>query len=620
MLASFQKLSFFLKKRKFTYIISLSALIIVNIIGVLPPLIIGPAVDSITRGALTSKYLYWYVGVLALISLVDYALTYTWAYLLFSNAKLLEKTLRLRMMDKILGMRQPFFEKFKSGDLMTRATEDLEAVQQLVGFGVLAFTDSIIYLGAIILAMGMAISWKLTLLCIFPLPLLAYIIHLVGQYIHKSYTDQQKAFDGMSNAVLEFVSGIKLVRSYVMEGRTYDQFQEITEDVYHKSLKTEIISGSFWQMTKIFTALSYAVAIGYGAVLIGRGEISLGDLISFNVYLGYLVWPIFTIGEFINIAQRGTSSIQRVFEILEEEDLVGRTGQDGRDISTGENCAEKGLAGERLAEERLAEERRKGDGADHREASEVHLVPAVQFKNYSFRYPSAQVDQLKGIHLTLAEGQTLGIAGKTGSGKSTFLKQLLAEYPKGTGDLLVFGQPMEAIDRSALLGDIAYVAQESILFFTTIRENILFGKGDAGEEEIAHAVAMADLQKDLDQFPQGLETIVGERGVSVSGGQKQRISIARALIKDASLLLLDDALSAVDARTEHRIIENIKAIRAGKTNIIVSHRLSAIQHADEIIVIEDGSILERGSHADLMAQGGWYQEQYQIQLASASES
>ena len=614
MLQSFKRLTFFLKQRKITYIIALTSLIIVNLIGVLPPLIIGPAVDSITRGELTTKYLYLYVGVLAVISLVDYTLTYTWAYMLFSNAKLLEKTLRINIMNKILGMRQPFFEKFKSGDLMTRATEDLEAIQHLVGFGVMAFTDSIIYLGAIVIAMGFAISWKLTLVCILPLPILAYIINIVGKYIHKSYTDQQNAFDTMSNAVLEFVSGIKVVRSYVMEERTYEQFEDITADVYKKSLKTEVISGSFWQMTKVFTALSYAVAIGYGAVLIQSGEITLGDLVSFNVYLGYLIWPIFTIGEFINIAQRGSSSIERVFEILEEVNTAELGVLSGEKTYIDKNKNENKLE---LNKNRASDLNTEINSLD--KGNQLQN-PEIEFKNYTFRYPSSHVDNLTDISLNIRSGQTLGIAGTTGSGKSTLIKQLLAEYPKGSGVLLVFGTPIEAMDRSMLMQEMSYVAQESILFFTTIKKNILFGKEDATAAEIDRAISMADLQRDIGQFPQGIETVVGERGVSVSGGQKQRISIARALIRDARVLILDDALSAVDARTEHRIIENIKAIRKGKTTIISSHRLSAIAHAEEIIVIEDGRIVERGSHADLMALGGWYKEQYEVQLMSSAEA
>ncbi len=585
MLESFKKLGFFVREKKLAYIISIAALIIVNIIGVLPPLVVGAAADSIAKGQITSSYLYMYLGVIAGISVVDYILTYTWAYMLFSNAKLLEKTLRGNLMAKILGMRQPFFEKFKSGDIMTRATEDLEAIQHLTGFGVLAFTDSVVYLGAIIVAMGAGISWRLTLFCILPLPILALIINIIGKYIHKAYTDQQGAFEEMAGMVLEYVSGVKVVRSYVLERRTCEKFRLATDKVYRKSLKTEIISGSFFQITKVFTALSYSIAIGYGAVLISRGDISLGDLISFNVYLGYLIWPVFTIGEFTNIAQRGKSSIDRVFEILEEKDDL-------------EDKADKSLLSPSLRAD-------KDEG--------------IEFKGYSFKYPSSHRVNLKNISLRLRRGQTLGIAGRTGSGKSTLIKQLLAEYPKGEGDLLVFGQPMELLKRTELLANIAYVAQESILFFTSIRDNILFGKDKASEKEIRAAVDMADLQRDIGVFPEGLDTVVGERGVSVSGGQKQRISIARALIKDASILILDDALSAVDAKTEKRIIENIKGLRKDKTTVIAAHRLSAIRHADKIIVLEDGAIAEEGSHEDLIRQGGWYAHQYHIQQLEENE-
>ena len=384
----------------------------------------------------------------------------------------------------------------------------------------------------------------------------------------------------MSDVALENINGLRVVRSYVLENQSIANFEKSITDVYKKSLRTEIIADIFWPSSKIFTSLSYAIAIWYGSSLIASGQITLGELISFNIYLGFLVWPMFSIGDFINIAQRASTSIERIYEVLEEKDDV--TQENEVYINKDSPCD-------------------------------------LRFENYSFKYPTSSYNNLENINLFIPEGNTLGIVGKTGSGKSTLIKQILKEYEYGSGDVLLGNNPLKNIEISSLMSKIGYVPQDSVLFSKTIKENILIGKNDADDEKIKNAIFLAGLSKDISNFSEGINTLVGERGVSISGGQKQRISIARALLKEPDILILDDSLSAVDSKTQMNIIQNIRNIRKNKSTIIASHRLSLVSHAQEIIVMDNGKIVERGNHENLMKQNGWYATQYQTQQLKEDE-
>lgn len=321
---------------------------------------------------------------------------------------------------------------------------------------------------------------------------------------------------------------------------------------------------------KVLVGLSYIIGLCYGGYLVFHNEITLGELVSFNIFLGMLIWPMFAIGELINIMQRGNASLDRVEEILGYE-------QDVKETSMPQDVPE---------------------------------LASLEFANVSFRYPSAQSNQLHNISFMLNQGQTLGIVGRTGSGKTTLLKQLLREYPLGKGNIYISNTLLSEMRVDRVLGWIGYVPQQPILFSKTIRENILFGLKGASEADLQRALDRASFAKDIAFLPSGLETMVGEKGVALSGGQKQRVSIARALIANPEMLLLDDALSAVDARTEAEIIDGIRTERAGKTTLITTHRLSAVQHADWIIVLDEGCIIQEGTHAQLLESGGWYREQY----------
>ena len=425
----------------------------------------------------------------------------------------------------------------------------------------------------ILVTMGMLVSWKLTFAALLPLPILAIIMQVLGKRIHEKYMKAQDAFGDMNDSVLESVAGVRVIRAYVQERASEKQFDDMTEDVYSKNMEVEKIDALFNPITKILTGVSYMIGLGYGAFLVSEGQMTLGDLVAFNVYLGMIIWPMFAIGELINVMQRGNASLDRVMETLDYE-------EDVKDSSKPITISNPG---------------------------------SIVFNDVKFQYPQSTSVNLSNINLKLMQGQTLGIVGKTGSGKTTLIKQFLMEYPVGEGTISLAGVPIENQTKDQVRNWLGYVPQDHVLFSRTVRENILFGHPEGTKEDIETAIRLSHFQKDLEMLPQGLETLVGEKGVALSGGQKQRISIARALIKNPEILLLDDSLSAVDAKTEARIIENIQQERQGKTTIITTHRLSAIQHADWIIVLDDGVMIEEGTHEDLLAKEGWYKEQFDRQ-------
>ncbi|QWU07698.1 ABC transporter ATP-binding protein [Weizmannia sp. FSL W8-0676] len=573
------KLGWFFKAYWKRYAIAVLALSIVNLLEVLPPMILGDSIDKIFTGEMTAHIFSLYIGVMLAIAAALYGLTYIWQYNLFGGAFIVEKMLRSRLMNHFLKMAPPFFERNRTGDLMARATNDLRAVSQTAGFGILTLVDSTMYMLTIILTMAVLISWKLTLVSILPLPFLAAGIKVLGEKIHKRFTVAQDAFGDLNNRVLESVAGVRVIRAYNQEKADVSRFRAMTEDVYQKNIAVEKIDALFNPLTKIITGMSYTIGLAYGTYLVFHQQITLGNLVSFNVYLGMLTWPMFAIGELMNVMQRGNASLDRVNETL-----------------------------------RYAE-----DVKDPENPKTVEQPDIIEFADYTFHYPKSREENLKHIHLKIKKGETVGITGKTGSGKTTLIKQLLREYPLGSGRLLVSGVPIEQLSKEEVLGWIGYVPQDHVLFSRTVKENILFGTDSAGEAELQKAIRTASLEKDIEMLPDGLETLVGEKGVALSGGQKQRISIARAVIKDPEILILDDALSAVDAKTEASIIANIRKERKNKTTIIATHRLSAIEHAQWIVVLDNGLITEEGTHEQLLKNKGWYYEQYMRQQLKSRE-
>ncbi|EXG83048.1 ABC transporter ATP-binding protein [Saccharibacillus sacchari] len=580
MFSVLRNLGWFFRQEKRRYLIGIFFLVIVGIIELLPPRLIGIAVDDIAGGLITTERLFMYIGGILALLVIMYGITYIWMRQLFGGSNLVERLLRSRFMAHLLRMTPPFFERNRTGDLMARATNDLRAVAMTAGFGMLTLTDSTLFLLTVLLAMGFIVSWKLTLAALIPLPFIAIGMSIYGKIIHQRYTVAQDSFGDMNDQVLESVAGIRVIRAYVQERHDEKRFSDITNDVYKKNLAVARVDAVFEPYIRLCVGLSYLIGLAYGIYLVFRSELTLGDLVTFNMYLGMMIWPMFAIGELINIMQRGGASLDRVNEVLFT----------------------------------------KADIEDPQHPTDVAAPDTIEFRDVTFRYPTSTVDNLEQVSLKLRAGQTLGVVGRTGSGKSTLLKQLLHEYPTGTGDILLSDTSIESLSKDRLHSWIGYVPQEQILFSKTVRENIRYGKSDADEAEIMEAIRTAAFEGDLETLSDGLETKVGERGVSLSGGQKQRVSLARAFIAEPQILILDDALSAVDARTEARIIQNIREKRAGKTTLISTHRLSAVEHADHIVVLEKGRIVEEGTHAQLVALGGWYREQFERQQVESNLS
>ncbi|MED3786431.1 ABC transporter transmembrane domain-containing protein [Peribacillus frigoritolerans] len=573
MFAIFKKLSWFFKEQWQRYTLAILFLCLVNILEVIPPKLVGNAIDDMNNGSMTQEGVMKYVIYLLMVLIGSYLFGYLWSYLLFGGGNLVERKLRSGFMGHLLKMTPSFYEKNRTGDLMARATNDLKAISLTAGFGILTLVDAVLFTITVVVMMGATISWQLTIAAVLPLPIMAVLMQIYVKKIYKRFTDAQAAFGTLNDKVLESISGVRVIRAYVQEREDEKRFEEMTEDVYGKNLAVARIDALFDPTISIIIGISYLIGLGYGAYLVFQQAITLGGLVSFNVYLGMLIWPMIAVGELINVMQRGNASLDRVQDTLSyEADVKNSMGMES--ITNPGN---------------------------------------IQFNSVHFTYPSSTVVNLSDISVQLERGQTLGIVGKTGSGKTTFVKQLLREYPLGTGEIAFAGMPLEKLHLEDIRKWIGYVPQDHFLFSKTVRENILFGKMDATEGELAEAIRLADFEKDLMMLPNRLETLVGEKGVALSGGQKQRISIARALIKNPEILILDDSLSAVDAKTETTIIENIQNERAGKTTIITTHRLSAVQHADRIIVLDSGKIIEEGTHADLLLNDGWYSEQYERQ-------
>ncbi|WP_010171249.1 ABC transporter ATP-binding protein [Bacillus coahuilensis] len=580
MFSLFKKLGWFFKENWKRYSVSIILLVIVGVLDVLPPRLVGLAIDEIYVGSLNWDSLTKYIVYLIGIMVISYGLTYVWMYQLFGGAHLIERNLRTKLMNHLTRMTPSFFEKNRTGDLMARATNDLQAISVTAGFGILTLVDSSIFMLTILATMCLLVSWKLTLAAILPLPIMAILMQIYGKKIHTKFMKAQDAFGDLNDKVLESVAGVRVIRAYVQERADENNFAEMTEDVYKKNLEVAVIDSLFEPTIKVLVGISYLIGLGYGAYLVFNQSITLGDLVAFNVYLGMLIWPMFAIGELINVLQRGNASLDRIQETLDyKEDVV-----------------------------------------DPIEPIAVDDPARITFSNVQFQYPSSTVPNLDQVKVDLMKGHTLGLVGKTGSGKTTFIKQLLREYPVGDGELSIGGTLIQHQTKDQVRNWIGYVPQDHILFSRTVRENILFGHLEASEEELQRAIELADFSKDVERLPEGLETLVGEKGVALSGGQKQRISIARAVIKNPEILILDDSLSAVDAKTEARIIENIRRERAGKTTIISTHRLSAVQHAEWVLVFDNGQVIQEGTHEDLINQPGWYLEQWERQQVEQSET
>jgi ATP-binding cassette subfamily B multidrug efflux pump len=573
---NFKTLKDFFIKNKWQYILGILWLIIVDSIQLIVPQILRKVTNQLQYNALTFKLLVKYGVYIILTGLVIAAGRYFWRIYIQGTSRKLEYYLRNKLFNHMQSLSTNYFNTHKTGDLMALATNDINAVRLALGQGVVMLVDSIFITILAFVMMIKTTNIKLTLIALLTLPFIALVVGKFGKVIHKKFRIVQESFSNLTDTTQESFAGIRVVKSFVQEDEVIDNFLKVNEDNLNKNLNLVKVSGTFFPLIQFMASISFLIVLWYGGKLVIIEEISLGDFVAFNTYLGLLVWPMMAIGWVINLMQRGAASMERINSLLAE----------------------------------------KPDIVDNEKSIDLKDIKGfVEFKNVSFKYPNSTKYSIKNINFTIPEGNTLAIIGRTGSGKSTIVNLLLRLFDVEEGEILLDGVNIKDIRIQCLRENIGYVPQDNFLFSTTISENIAFAFDEnIPNRDILEAAKKAEVYDNIINFPDKFDTVLGERGVTLSGGQKQRISIARALIKNSPILILDDSLSSVDTETEEKILNNLKTVTDKKTAIIISHRISTVKNSDEIIVIDDGEIIERGNHESLLNLNGLYKDIYDKQL------
>ncbi|MBO4976205.1 MAG: ABC transporter ATP-binding protein [Lachnospiraceae bacterium] len=576
---SFQFIAQYIKRHRFQYVAGIITLFVVDFANLFIPKLTGTITDGLTAHTLD-----WNGIKLCLLQIFLLGLTlaigrFLWRFFIFGAARSIEKELRNDMFSHLEKMSVEYYNEHKTGDLMTRFTSDLNAVRMSIGPAIICVFDASVMTVMVILQMMNYVNVKLTLLALIPMIIICVGEIYYGKIMHPRYKARQEAVSNLTDYVQESFSGVRVIKAFVRERAQMREFARANQNTMDKNLNVVRLQAIVIPLLDVIIGFSSLVTLVYGGYLALTGEITLGRFVAFNQYINMLVWPMLACGDAINMFSQGAASIRRIQDVFDEKPEIHDT-------------------------------------------EETQVIDSLQgnitFSHLTFIHRGHSEPTLKDINLEIPAGTTLAVIGRTGNGKSTLVNLLLHLYNTKPGMILLDGRDINTVPLKILRENIAYVPQDNFLFSDTLKSNIAFGVEDEDMNRIVKATQAACIHENIISFPDGYETIVGERGVTLSGGQKQRSSIARALMKDAPILILDDALSAVDTDTEEQILTNLKKNRAGKTTILIAHRISTIQNADIIMVLEDGEAREIGNHNELMALGGIYRDMFEKQQLEAA--
>ena len=572
-LRNFLPLKEYFVRNRWALIAGLLSLLAVDFLQLLIPMVIKRAIDALTLGKATSTLLLQSGGMIMAIAFTMASLRYVWRYCLFGLSRKIEEGIRNRLYEHIQTLSVSFYHRTKTGDLMARAINDINAVRMATGMGLVALTDGLV-LGVSAIGFMLYIDPSLTLISILPAPILIVFTRILTRRMSSGFERVQGTFSDLTERAREAFAGVRVVKAYARESWTYGKLKKEGETYIRENIQLTKTIGFFSAMMAIFTNLGLAIVIWFGGRLTILGQITTGDFVAFISYLNLLMWPMMAIGWVTNMIQRGAASLRRLNRVFNEVPEIQ-------------------------------------DLAPNRDRGLLH--GKIEFRGTGITYPGAGRPAIKEVHFTVEAGQTAALVGKVGSGKSTLLQAIprLFNVPRGT--VFIDGMDIGAIPLKSLRQSIGFVTQEVFIFSDTIRNNVLFAREGVSEEALVKALKTAEIYEEIMALDQGLDALLGERGITLSGGQRQRLSIARAILTDPPVLILDDALSMVDTRTEEHILNHILESRKGKTNLIVSHRISTISRADVIGVFVDGELVETGDHQTLIGKGKEYARLYERQ-------
>ncbi len=610
MLKQLRPLFPYLDKYRRGYLVGFLSVLFTNAIWILGPLMIRGAVDDLQSwheghlsGALLShRLLHWALLLVAVIAAKG-IFQFLTRWVVIGISRDLEFDLRNDLFSHLERLSYSYYQKMRTGDIMARATNDLNAVRMLLGPGIM-YTANTISLTAFALAIMVSISPKLTLYTYAPLPIVSIVVQYFGRRIHERFERIQASFSDISARAQENFSGARIVRAFAQEEAEIGSFEKANQEYIQRSLKLVRLMGMLWPTLEFLLGAAVVLVLWLGGREVLNGRISVGNFVAFTTYMVQLTWPVIALGWVINLFQRGAASMGRISEIFQEKPEIADTTADvvgARSPSAGApNATVVGALGWSNAD---------GDGA--RPPADF-ILGELEFRNLNFSYNGTPV--LHNINLTVPAGSSLAIVGPTGSGKSTLVSLIPRVYDAPEGTVLVDGRPIREYPLAWLRRNIGFVPQETFLFSDTVRENVAFGVETSSDAEIIEAAEGANIARDIETFPDKYNTLVGERGITLSGGQKQRAAIARALIRNPRILVLDDALSSVDTYTEEKILNHLREVMQGRTTIFISHRVSTVRSADRIAVLHGGRIVEYGTHEELLALNGYYTDLYNKQL------